>query len=250
MLNRNGWVEPLRYGRTFNARAPVAASLLETLENHVRLPVPEEVYNQGPVGCCVAEGCAIACQIAAVRSMMPADRPSIRWSYWHGRHAIGTVAEDSGCIGGDVLVALRRGWVSESRYPRTEGWDSWVETPPVAPRDAPFVLNSEALPHDVGTVLFELAQGHPVVAGLRIDDGWDAPGEFLPEPRVASNGGHLIALTGYQREGRDVLVRVRNSWGPEWGERGEVWMPATWLSLAHCGELHAVRVTRDPRASR
>lgn len=248
--HRNGWIEPKRFGRRFNTRAPVPASLLETLDAHVRLPTPREVYNQGPVGCCVAEGCALACQIAAVRSGMVVDRPSIRWLYWEARRAIGTITEDSGSIGGDALVALRRGWVSESQYPRVEGWDAWVATPPMPSSDAPFVLNSEALPHDLGTVLFELAAGHPVVAGLRIDSGWDAPSEFLQEPRNASNGGHLITLVGYQREGREVALRVRNSWGADWGLEGEVWMPATWLSPAHCGELHAVRVTRDPRRAR
>lgn len=246
----NSWIDPALFGRTFRLRAPIAPELVGTGSAHVRLPTPDARYNQGPIGCCVAEGLALACEIAAVRSEMRPDRPSIRWSYWHGRRAIGTVDEDSGSIGGDVLMALRRGWVSEAAYPWVEEWSAWVATPPEAGRDAPFVLNSEALPHDLDTVLYELDQGHPVVAGLRIDAGWEAPGEFLDGPRGAPTGGHLIAIVGYQREGGDVALRVRNSWGAAWGDEGEVWMPAEWTGPAHCGELHAVRVTRDLRPAR
>lgn len=246
----HGWIEPARYGRTFHARAPADAAALDLLSNHIEVPVSAEVLDQGPIGSCVVQACALGAEALATRSKTVPERPSRRWLYYKAREAIGTVDEDSGSIAGDALVALRAGWVPEAKYPHNHDWATWLATPPEPREDAPFLLNSEALPNDVPTVLFELAQGSLVVAGLRIDAGWEAPGEFLAGPAGSPKGGHCVLIRGYQRAGRDVVVLVRNSWSAAWGKGGEAWMPAEWLSIAHCGELHAMRVVRNPASRR
>jgi hypothetical protein len=106
------------------------------------------------------------------------------------------------------------------------------------------VVNSEPLAHDLPTVLWELLCGHPVVVGLRLTAQWERPGEVIGPPEGEVVGGHAVCLVGYQRDGNGVQVRVRNSWGPQWGDGGEVWVDAAHLGLKHCGELHALRSIR------
>lgn len=47
------------------------------------------------------------------------------------------------------------------------------------------------------------------------------------DPDSAVAGGHQICIVGNDID--DQKVRVRNSWGPEWGDNGHAWLP--WESL-------------------
>jgi hypothetical protein len=60
------------------------------------------------------------------------------------------------------------------------------------------------------------------------------PGGFVPMPGGAMLGGHAIAVTGWNdtlecryADGKTLrgFLRFRNSWGPEWGDRGYGWLP-------------------------
>lgn len=242
MITR-GWVDPARYGRAHSGYR--TARSLDAFAPHVRLARPAEVYDQVMVGRCVAEACALGVEMLALRQGYPPSRPDRTDLYHAGRRAIGTIAEDSGCIGADVLAWLKQaGWRREEREPSPIFDESYTAPPPVLPADAPRLVSYEPLAIDVPTLLWELLCGHPVVAGLRLTAQWERPGEVIGPPEGEVVGGHAVCLVGYQRDAGGVQVRVRNSWSEAFGDHGEVWLDAAWLSLAHCGELHALRAIR------
>lgn len=242
MTRRTGWVDPQRLGRPEHTGLRTAYA--HTIPSHVRLDVPAEVYDQAAVGSCVAQALACAVEVVAPRAGYAPERPDRTVLYYLCRRSIGTVSEDSGAIIADGLEVLRGGWTPELTPPSTQWDESYTAEPPRRRGDEPRVVSAEPLAHDVDTVLWELACGHPVVVGLRITEQWDRPGEVIGAPSGEVVGGHAVCLAGYQRDAGGTQVRVRNSWGTAWADSGEAWLDAAWLSLGHCGELHAIRAIR------
>lgn len=241
-----GWAEPQTYGRTHRGRATAPLSL-DGIPTHVRLPVPPAIYDQGGVGSCVAQALALACETLAPRSGYLPERPDRVALYARTRRALGTLDRDSGALIADGVEVLREGWEREERDPPDE-WAAIYAFPPRPQSfDAPRVVSSEALAHDVDTVVWELLCGHPVVVGLRITEQWATPAERIGPPEGEIVGGHAVCLVGYQREADRIELRARNSWGALWGFRGEVWLDPAWLGLNACGELHALRAIRRSR---
>ena len=243
-MNLRGWVDPARYGRTHTGITMRAGRTLDSFAPHVRLTRPAEVYDQAAVGSCVAQSLALAVECLALRQSLPAERPDRTALYHRARRAIGTVSEDSGAIIADGIQVLRAGWEPEVVAPSTQWDESYTAPPTDPPAMAPRVVNSEPLAHDLPTVLWELLCGHPVVVGLRLTAQWERPGEVIGPPEGEVVGSHAVCLVGYQRDAGGVQVRVANSWSRAWGADGEVWLDASWLSLAHCGEMHALRAIR------
>lgn len=240
-----GWSPPERYGRPPHKGFTMQLGRsLDTFSKHVRLRVPNDVYDQGGVGSCVAQSLAFGIEVLADRQSLPVDRPDRTSLYHRLRRAIGTVAEDSGGILADGIASLREGWETEAREPSPLFDASYTLPPRPLDENAPRLINAEPVAHDPATVVWELVCGHPVVAGLRITDQWDRPDEVIAAPEGNVRGGHAVCIVGYQRDENGLQFRVRNSWGPGWGKNGEVWIDSSWLSLQHCGEIHTLRVIR------
>lgn len=243
MTRAHGWLSPERFGRPHVGRV-TAPAFAVTLPSHVRLEAPREVYDQGGVGSCVAQALACAIEMVAPRCGYAMERPDRAALYYRCRAMIGTVREDSGAIIADGIEVLRGGWEPELAAPSTQWDESYTAPPPRRSGGEPRIVSAEPLAHDLDTVLWELACGHPVVVGLRVTDQWDAPGEVIGAPSGDVRGGHAVCLVGYQRSEGGTQVRVRNSWSEAWSDHGECWLDAGWLGLAWAGELHAIRAIR------
>jgi C1A family cysteine protease len=240
-----GWSPPERYGRAPHKGYTMRSGRqLDGFAKHVRLHIPQTVYDQGAVGSCVAQSLAFAIEILSERQSLPQDRPDRTALYRRVRQAIGTVGEDSGGIIADGIEALRKGWETETREP-SDVFDATYTMPPLPLSEtAPRLINAEPVAHDLTTVVWEILCGHPVVVGIRITNQWNRPEEVIPAPEGDVRGGHAVCLVGYQRDDNGLQFRVRNSWGPAWGNGGEVWIDSAWLGIEQCGELHALRVVR------
>ena len=70
--------------------------------------------------------------------------------------------------------------------------------------------------------------GFQVFAGIK---RVTAANPVLPEPKIRDEsleeclGGHMVWATGYCVKGGVRCIRCRNSWGPEWGEKGDFYIP-------------------------
>jgi len=49
-------------------------------------------------------------------------------------------------------------------------------------------------------------------------------------------GLHAVAGVGVGRNGGDRVILIRNSWGPDWGDRGYAWLPDAFITR-HLKEL-------------
>lgn len=249
-----GWLSPERFGRAHVGRLTAPPLDGATLPGHVRLPAPAAVYDQATVGRCVAESLAYGVETLAPRAGYAPERPDRTALYYRCRRAIGSVGEDSGAILADGIEVLRGGWERELREPSPVFDASYTTPAPQRAAGLPRLVSAEPLAHDLASVMWELACGHPVVVGLRVTGQWDAlshgAGDRLGAPEGDVTGGHAVCLVGYQTSPAGTEFRVRNSWGASWGDRGEAWLHASWLSIGSCGELHALRAIRRVEAPR
>lgn len=79
-----------------------------------------------------------------------------------------------------------------------------------------------------------LAAGYPAMFGFTVYNFGNGKGEFeFPGPSDSAQGGHAIVAIGYddnRKIGKDKgAVKIRNSWGPDWGEGGYGWLPYSYI---------------------
>jgi len=98
-----------------------------------------------------------------------------------------------------------------------------------------------------------VASGQPVIVGVECWSDFGAePPTYLydgPDPEAWNRGGHAMLVVGYD-DARSAL-RVANSWGADWGDKGYVWISYGFFRRGHCFEAWALtdRVAYQPRAS-
>jgi C1A family cysteine protease len=52
----------------------------------------------------------------------------------------------------------------------------------------------------------------------------------LPSARDGIVGGHAVVAVGYSNTASNPYMWVRNSWGPNWGNKGYYKMPFSWFN--------------------
>jgi C1A family cysteine protease len=79
-----------------------------------------------------------------------------------------------------------------------------------------------------------LAAGYPSMFGFTVYNFGNEKGEFeFPGPNDPVQGGHAIVTVGYddnRKVGKDKgALKIRNSWGTNWGEGGYGWLPYSYV---------------------
>ena len=125
----------------------------------------------------------------------------------------------AGATFSDIVLALREdGQCTDSMWP----YDPVAATPAPNPLPTPAYLagKSGSQPAILDAIRAELTAGRPIVVGIRVND--EFPVGTSPINASASdasdNGLHAVLAIGFD-DGRAV-VRVRNSWGPGWADKG------------------------------
>ncbi|MEI7743981.1 MAG: SH3 domain-containing protein [Chloroflexota bacterium] len=82
-----------------------------------------------------------------------------------------------------------------------------------------------AVPRDVATIKAAIHDLGPIVVSTPWYQSWFHPAAgVLPEPDTQV-GGHAIVAYGWDQRG----LRLRNSWGVDWGVGGDCWMPESFV---------------------
>ena len=87
-----------------------------------------------------------------------------------------------------------------------------------------WAVNRKVDPEEFHALKQALARGHPVACGLRwpkISTGDDRLLQVPPANRVED--GHSVSFVGYENDTSKPgggIFRIRNSWGPQWGQDG------------------------------
>lgn len=71
--------------------------------------------------------------------------------------------------------------------------------------------------------------------GFTVYNFGNASGEFaFPSPGDAVQGGHAVVAIGYDNNRRigdkKGALKIRNSWGTDWGEEGYGWLPYAYIT--------------------
>ncbi|CAE7556063.1 unnamed protein product [Symbiodinium natans] len=96
------------------------------------------------------------------------------------------------------------------------------------------VAESREIPVDLDAMKECLAEGHPIVFGLKLTSQFFKPlpggGIKTPDPsdpQSSEHGLHAMLIVGYND--RQECFIVRNSWGTSWGDRGYAYVPFDYI---------------------
>jgi len=147
--------------------------------------------------------------------------------YFNERFLEGTIKKDAGALISDGMKSLVRwGICKESLWPyKIRQYKK--QPPPEAFAEAVTRRIKEYAKVDQTEEAIEatLAAGFPIVFGMTIYTTFEsdevAASGFVPMPECDIEeclGGHALLIVGYNRITR--MLKIRNSWGPEWGDKG------------------------------
>jgi C1A family cysteine protease len=192
------------------------------------------VMDQGPLGSCTANAVTGAARYHIIRRGTTYDFDMSRLQLYYDSRALeGTIRSDSGAQIRDVIKTLAaKGCGHEELWPYDVS--RYSDTPPQEVYDD--AVQYEALTYkrvsvSASGIKSALAAGHPVIIGISIYESFESVGSDgmvpMPAPSEMLMGGHALLVAGYgQKPG---YFTVRNSWGADWGDGGNCYMPQDYL---------------------
>ena len=188
------------------------------------------VVDQGHLGSCTANAIASGLKEYWLNKTAQWTQLSRLYLYYHERVIEGRVGEDSGAsirVGMKVLQKL--GVCPERDWPYDP--KKFADEPvPIAELDAEqYRILSYSKIRSLALMRAALASGQPVVFGMEVYAAFESArvartGKMtMPRRGERMLGGHAVLAVGYDDAAR--LVIVRNSWGPEWGDKGYFYLP-------------------------
>jgi C1A family cysteine protease len=228
---RYGWLPDLPDARDQLYAAPphVVAALPPAVDLRPQCPA---VVDQGQLGSCTANAIGSAYRYDVLRQGgSKVFAPSRLFIYYNERAMEGTTGSDSGAMIRDGIKSLvKQGTCSEKTWPYNIARFA-VRPPPKAYTEAlkhqavSYARVTRTLPQLKGCV----AAGFPFVFGFTVYESFESQEVAdtgvvpMPGPGEAVLGGHAVLAVGYADATR--RIRVMNSWGTAWGDRGYFTMP-------------------------
>ena len=228
-----GWmpdVPDIRDRYFLHAEAPVPTPDIQDLR-----PKMPSVYDQNELGSCTSNSGGAAFQYDQIKQGIPNWTPSRLALYYGERELGGTVKTDSGAqIRDCVKVLAKTGVGPESLWP----YDitKFTKKPPTQYYKVATLnqaLRYERVDQTAAAMEQVLAKGYPVLFGFAVYESFEsaavAKTGMVPLPKKGEKdlGGHAVLCVGYNRPKK--LFIVRNSWGPNWGDKGYFYMPYDYL---------------------
>jgi C1A family cysteine protease len=193
-------------------------------------------YDQGHLGSCTANAISGALQfLERKEGQAQPVMPSRLFIYYNERALEGTVSADSGAqIRDGIKTVVKQGYCPEPEWPYDVAKFA-VKPPDPCYQDAlkDRVSQYLRLAQTQNDLLTCLASGFPFVFGFSVYTGFESPQVAatgvanLPAPGESLIGGHAVVGVGYDLAAR--RFRVRNSWGPGWGQGGYFTLPFDYL---------------------
>ena len=193
------------------------------------------IYDQGQLGSCTANSIAAAIEFDRIKQGLADFNPSRLFIYYNERVMEGTVDTDAGAMIRDGVKSVnKQGAPPETIWPyditkftlppSQEAIEQGAQHPALqyarVPRSLPFMKAC-------------LASGFPFVFGFSVYDSFmssdTASTGIVNMPGAGEKllGGHAVLCVGYSDDVQRFTVR--NSWGPNWGQKGYFSMPYEYL---------------------
>jgi len=222
----------------FAARPETVGSLPGVVSLRDKMP---PVYDQGQLGSCTANAIGAALEFSEMQEGDPPSVPSRLFIYYNERVIEGTVNSDSGAEIRDGIKSVATvGAAPETDWPYEIA--KFAEKPPQkAYDDAPMdrAVNYQRVLRDRLQLRACLASGYPFVFGFTVYESFESQEVAdtgvvpMPEPGERAIGGHAVLAIGYDLGKKlpgSLMMEVRNSWGPDWGDQGHFWMHMIYLT--------------------
>ncbi len=187
------------------------------------------VVDQGDLGACtgfsIGKGLR---EYLLLRDRKPLVSLSPLFIYYNERKMEKTIKKDDGAdIGSGMKVLKDIGAAPEKDWPYDIKKFA-IEPPAIAYQDAQeFRVKTIKALKGLRDIKEALNNKSPVVFGIESYQSFeDTKDGWIPVPDTKKEkhlGGHAVACFGYDDK-KQVLI-VKNSWGPEWGDKGYFYLP-------------------------
>lgn len=242
MTRKFGWIPDLPDIRDFKWQDINTAFTPTIVPNEIELnrDFMSPIEDQGSIGSCTAHAGMSIVEYMQRKAFGRHIDGSRLFLYKTTRNLMG-VTGDTGAYLRDTIKALRMiGVPPEANYPyRTSDYDK-------EPTAFTYALasNYKAINYfrvdsygfsqtDIlASCKDKLTRGYPLMFGFTCFESLYSPqadaGDIpFPSTQEAVIGGHAVAMIGFNNTKK--AFRIRNSWGPSWGENGYGWLPYNYL---------------------
>ena len=208
--------------------------------------IPEEylpevkaaVHDQGQIN-----NCATHALSASLENSL-GGKIGFGWYYGNRRYS---EHKGQGTIERDLLKAAQKdGGLSWEKYPHEEEMPAAMErfeklAKKLLPDSRKLVIGNYWALRSFDEVRRALYEGKFVQLGLQLFAGIKkvtAENPVLSEPSISGTqveewlGGHMVWATGYCVRNGVRCIRCRNSWGKDWGENGDFYVPEGYFTWA------------------
>jgi C1A family cysteine protease len=195
------------------------------------------IRDQGQLGACTAfaVGVGLGESIGIEHLRDPFIGLSPLFLYYVTRARARNTKEDTGAtLRGTMKTMSKVGTCPETMWPYDI--EKFAKRPPIkAYKDtARFQFKNYYRVTDFEDIKIAVAAKNPVALGIMIYSSFEtakvAKDGLVPMPnkrREQLLGGHAVLIMGYDDDKK--LVKVRNSWGTSWGDKGYFYLPYDWF---------------------
>jgi C1A family cysteine protease len=227
----HGWNPDLPDHRDhqYSAPHPLMAALPPSVD--LTPHCPKTVYDQGDLGSCTANAIGAAIEFDRLKQNLPDWVPSRLFIYYNERAMEKTILSDSGAQIRDGIKSVnQKGACKETTWPYDPSkFTVCPSTPAYGEAAQHKAVAYQSVVQSLSQLKGCLASGYPIVFGFTVYDGFESDVVAqtgilnLPGSGEQMVGGHAVLMVGY--DDASQRFRVRNSWGPNWGQHGYFTMP-------------------------
>lgn len=199
-------------------------------------PKMTPVKNQGGLGSCVAFGVSAIKEYYDSAEYSKTVDLSEQYLYEECKKIDGFPNESGTTPRAAMIVLSKKGECEESYFPYEERYPAVNPPKPGADANAELykIATYASVDGGIPGIKQALFQNGPISIAAQIYDSFYVSrdnGGFVPAPSGALHGGHCMCAIGYDDDltwnGYKGFLEIRNSWGPTWGDQGNVWIPYT-----------------------
>jgi C1A family cysteine protease len=210
-------------------------------------PLCSPVVDQGDIGSCTGNSLTghlefLELQQHKIAGIQPEEFDPVKFDsfsrlfiYYNERVIEGTVNQDSGAQLRDGIKALAtQGACKESTWLYSSTNEFLQPSPAAYAEAANHKISLYLRLNNIGEMKHCLADGYPFVFGFTVYSSFEsnhvAQTGIVPMPSKNDElqGGHAVCAVGYD-DTKKVII-VRNSWGPDWGDKGYFYLPYAYIS--------------------
>lgn len=250
MRKYNGWHPDIPDFRDFkySLHKLKVSPIIQPLPTKVDLrPFCSPVLSQGNLGSCTSWSLAGNLEFLELKEIREKTSGAVEFDaitftpysrlfiYYGERVLENSIDSDSGAqIRDGIKVLAQFGDCSEASWPYVESHVYEVPFQPAYMEALAHKISSYMRLESLDDIRHCLNDGYPVSFGFSVFESFEseqvARTGIVPIPSYSESmvGGHAVLAVGYDDENKWLIVK--NSWGPDWGDKGYFYLPYEFIT--------------------